>query len=52
MSHILCLKSTGVALEETSAAECRNEKHVKRVFEGEKEKELQMCRWITSSINF
>lgn len=50
ISHILCHKSTGVALEITSTAERRNEKHVKRVFEGQKEKELQMCRWITNQL--
>ena len=51
ISHILCHRSRGVALV-TSTAERWNEKHVKRVFEGQKEKELQMCRWITGSINF
>lgn len=51
ISHVLCHRSRGVALV-TSTAERWNEKHVKRVFEGQKEKELQMCRWITGSINF
>ena len=43
ISHILCHKSTGVALKITSTAECRNEKHVNKVFEGQKEKELDKC---------